>query len=50
MASYCGVLSHELIWRNETVGQAGQSEVYGYGKSVVLVLLRQVFSVESTGM
>jgi predicted enzyme related to lactoylglutathione lyase len=23
MAFYCGVLGHELIWRNEAVGQAG---------------------------
>ena len=23
MAFYCGVLGHELIWRNQTVGQAG---------------------------
>jgi catechol 2,3-dioxygenase-like lactoylglutathione lyase family enzyme len=25
MAFYCGVLGHDLLWRNDTLGQAGLS-------------------------
>lgn len=39
MAFYCGVLGHELIWRNAALGQAGLSTP---GSSTEIVLTTQL--------
>jgi predicted enzyme related to lactoylglutathione lyase len=39
MAFYCGVLGHELIWRNDTIGSAGLSTP---GSATEIVLTTQL--------